>query len=136
MAMDATATPPRRLTWRAPLPRKGPGGDFWWAGAVALAMTGLVACIGLQWPQRNDYLLGPQASVDALRDGHVGDFLRAGGVEAGAFLLRAPFVLLGDAWGGGGHTAYRMLAVPGLLACFVFAVALFAHARKRGAGMR
>jgi hypothetical protein len=104
-------------------------------GRPLLFATGAIvvlALAGLGWPERNDYTQHAQAGVEALRHGDVMGFLRNGNVEAGSFLLRAPFVLLGDLFGGGSHAAYRMLAVPGLLATVALAVALWRHAQAGG----
>jgi hypothetical protein len=39
-------------------------------------------------------------------------------------VLRAPFALLPDLWGGGDNALFRSMAVPCLLACALLAVGL------------
>lgn len=99
---------------------------------LAVGALSLMAVLGLGWQERNDYTLTIEPGIDALRSGDIGGFLRQGNIEAGSVLLRAPFVLLGELFGGGPHTAYRMLAVPGLIACAVLAVVLWTRVRATG----
>jgi hypothetical protein len=64
--------------------------------------------------------------------GHLTDFLRGIPVYGGSLVLRAPFALLTDLWGGGELAVYRMVALPCLLAAAALGVWLVADMRRRG----
>lgn len=102
------------------------------AAPIVLAVGGLslMAVLGLGWQERNDFTLGAITGVEALRRWDIAGFVQNGTVEAGSYLIRAPFVLAVNIWGGETVAAYRMLAVPGLLGAGVLAVVMWKKARE------
>jgi Glycosyltransferase family 87 len=94
------------------------------AGACAL----LAGVLGLLTPAFTDYELEAEPSLQALRDGDWMGFLELAPAYGGSLVLRAPFALLPDLWGGGGDALFRSMAVPCLLAGAILAVALWQRA--------
>jgi hypothetical protein len=95
-------------------------------GVASMAWLGLT---GFAW---SDYEVEARAPLDALVHGHITDFLREIPVYGGSLVLRAPFALLTDLWGGGELAVYRMVALPCLLAAAALGVWLVADMRRRG----
>src|SRR5436853_4790901 len=95
-------------------------------GSAALAWLGLY---GFAW---NDYDNEARGAVEALAQGHLGEFLRLAPAYGGSLLERAPFVMLSHLWGGGALAVYRMLALPCLAAGAVLGVVLIARMRRQG----
>ncbi len=95
-------------------------------GSAAMAWLGLY---GFAW---NDYEVEARAPLEALVHGHLTEFLRMTPVYGGSLVLRAPFALLTDLWGGGELAVYRMVALPCLLAAAALGVWLVADMRRRG----
>lgn len=108
----------------------------WRPVTLAAAATGLIGLLGLGWQEHNDYISSGQAGVEALRHWDLRGFLQSIKVDAGSYILRAPFVMLGNLWGAGPHAAYRLLAVPGLLSAALLAVALWQRASGTGLSRR
>jgi Glycosyltransferase family 87 len=98
------------------------------AAAVGTATTAWLALYGFVW---TDYEVEARAPLEALVHGHVAEFLRLAPVYGGSLVLRAPFALLTDAWGGGELAVYRMVALPCLLAVAALGVWLVADMRRR-----
>lgn len=96
------------------------------AGSVTVAWLGLT---GFAW---SDYEVEARPALEALVHGHLVEFLRLAPAYGGSLVLRAPFVLLVDLWGGGELAVYRMAALPCLLAAAAFAVWLLAQMRRAG----
>src|ERR1700730_17450447 len=84
--------------------------------AIAACCCAAVAWLGHYGYAWNDYDTEARVPVDALVHGHFAEFAREAPAYAGSLLERAPFALLGSAWGGGDLAIYRMLALPCLLA--------------------
>jgi hypothetical protein len=99
-------------------------------GALALAWTGL---IGYVW---TDYEFANVEPLRALLAGDWSTFLHRSPVEGPSLLLRAPFAMSVELWGGGDLAVYRMMAVPGLLAGAVLAVVLWEQRVRRFPGAR
>jgi hypothetical protein len=97
--------------------------------AVAIVTVGWLTLYGFAW---TDYETEAQPAFAALVAGHVGTFLRLAPAYGGSFVLRAPFALLADLWGGGALAVYRLVALPCLLAAAAFAVWLVADMRAAG----
>ncbi|HEY4428300.1 MAG TPA: hypothetical protein VGN08_08875 [Solirubrobacteraceae bacterium] len=95
-------------------------------GSAALAWLGLY---GFAW---NDYDNEARGAVEALTNGHIGEFLRLAPAYGGSLVERAPFALLPGLWGGGALAVYRMLALPCLAAGAVLGVWLVARMRREG----
>jgi hypothetical protein len=94
------------------------------AGACAL----LVGVLGLLTPAFTDYELEAEPALLALRDGDWVGFLELAPAYGGSLVLRAPFALLPELWGGGGDALFRSMAVPCLVAGALLAVALWRRA--------
>jgi hypothetical protein len=100
------------------------------AAAAGTAAVGWLGLYGFAW---TDYEVEARAPLQALVGGHVAEFLREIPVYGGSLVLRAPFALLADLWGGGELAVYRMVALPCLLAAGALGVWLAADMRRRGA---
>jgi hypothetical protein len=98
------------------------------AGGFAL----LLGALGMLTPAFTDYELEAEPSLQALRAGDVIEFLSLAPAYGGSLVLRAPFALLPDLWGGGDHALFRSVAAPCLLAGVVLAVVLWRRARSLG----
>ncbi len=96
------------------------------AGTAALTWLGLYA---FAW---NDYEVEARPAFEALVHGHLTDFLRLAPAYGGSLVLRAPFALATDLWGGGELAVYRMAALPCLLSAGALGVWLAADMRRRG----
>ncbi|HEY2767998.1 MAG TPA: glycosyltransferase 87 family protein [Solirubrobacteraceae bacterium] len=91
-----------------------------------------MAWLGLYGFAWTDYEVEARAPLHALVHGHVTEFLRLAPVYGGSLVLRAPFVLLANLWGGGDLAVYRLLALPCLLAAVALGVWLAGEMRRRG----
>ena len=98
---------------------------------AAAAVTGaaLVAYMGLRTMAFSDYEAEAEPALFALRDGDLAAFLDRSPAYAGSLILRAPFALLPELWGGGDLALYRSMAVPCLAAGVVLAVMLWRRLR-------
>ncbi len=96
------------------------------SGCATIAWLGLY---GFAW---NDYEMEAQPSFTALAHGHFVEFLRLAPAYGGSLIMRAPFALAPNLWGGGELAVYRMIALPCLLAAVVLAVWLCARMRAAG----
>jgi hypothetical protein len=94
------------------------------AGSAALAWLGLT---GFAW---SDYEVEARPALEALVHGHLVEFLQLAPAYGGSLVLRAPFALMVDLWGGGELAVYRIVALPCLLAAGTFGVWLVAHMRN------
>jgi hypothetical protein len=105
------------------------------SAACALAAAGAsaaMAWLGLYGFVWTDYELEARAPLQALVQGHLTEFLRLAPVYGGSLVLRAPFALLADIWGGGDLAVYRLVALPCLLAAAALGVWLASEMRRRG----
>ncbi|MGH2848810.1 MAG: glycosyltransferase 87 family protein, partial [Thermoleophilaceae bacterium] len=91
-----------------------------------------LAAQGLLTPAFTDYELEAEASLHALRDGDVAGFLSLAPAYGGSLVLRAPFALLPNLWGGGDLALFRSMALPCLVAGAALAVVLWARGRSLG----
>lgn len=98
------------------------------AGVLGL----LLAEFSLITTVRTDYSIEAQPAFDALRHGHVAQFLDFAPSYAGSMILRAPLALLPALWGGGSLAVFRAVSIPAVLALCVFAVLLWRAAIGRG----
>jgi hypothetical protein len=98
------------------------------AGSSALVLGAL----GLLTPAFTDFELEAEPSLLSLRSGDWVAFLQHAPAYGGSLVLRAPFALLPDLWGGGGLALFRSMAAPCLLAGAVLAVTLWWRARELG----
>lgn len=100
---------------------------------AALAGCAALAHLALRSFAWTDYETEMLPAVEALTRGEVHRFLTLAPVFGGSLIERAPAVLLPGLWGGGQLAVYRMLALPGLLACAGLGVWLAAGMRADGA---
>jgi Glycosyltransferase family 87 len=108
--------------------------------ARALAVPAFVALTGallLGWlrlltPALSDYEAEAEPSILALRAGDIAGFFEHAPAYGGSLLLRAPFALLPEVWGGGDTAVFRSLAVPCLVASAVLGAFLWARAADLG----
>jgi hypothetical protein len=99
---------------------------------AATAGCAMIAWLGLYGFAWNDYEMEAQPSFSALAHGHLLEFLKLAPAYGGSLVMRAPFALLPNLWGGGELAVYRMIALPCLLAAVVLAVWLCARMRAAG----
>jgi hypothetical protein len=99
------------------------------AAACGIATMAWLGLSGFAW---SDYELEARAPLEALVHGHLTQFLREIPVYGGSLVLRAPFALMTDLWGGRELAVYRMVALPCLLAAAALGVWLVADMRRRG----
>lgn len=100
---------------------------------LAIALAGLLGWLGLRTMAFTDYEVEAEPALHALRAGDLAAFLDLLPAYGGSLILRAPFVLLPDTWGGGDLALFRSMAIP----CLAFGVFLGVHlwqgARRLGA---
>jgi Glycosyltransferase family 87 len=101
---------------------------------VALAGAALLGGLGLLSPAFSDYEQEAETAVKALRAGDLAGFLADAPAYGGSLVLRAPFALLPNLWGGGDLAAFRAVAAPCLLAGVVLGVWLWSRAAALGHG--
>lgn len=99
---------------------------------LAAAAAALLGAMGLLTPAFTDYEVEVEPALAALRAGDVGAFLGLAPAYGGSLVIRAPFALAPDAWGGGDLAVFRSMAVPALIAAAVLGVALWSRARALG----
>jgi hypothetical protein len=99
------------------------------AAACGIATMAWLGLSGWAW---SDYEVEARPPLEALVHGHLTAFLRLSPVYGGSLVLRAPFALMTDLWGGGELAVYRMVALPCLLAAAALGVWLVADMRRRG----
>src|SRR5271167_3271096 len=96
---------------------------------AAIAVVGWLELYGFAW---NDYDNEAAPAFAALVSGHFDTFVHLVPAYGGSFVLRAPFALLADLWGGGALAVYRLVALPCLLASAIFGVWIVADMRHAG----
>ena len=87
--------------------------------AVALLLAAAAAFVGwsqLQGYLWTDYEAEAELPLRHLAAGQLALFAQTAPGYGGSFVIRAPFALLPDLWGGGDLAIYRSMAVPCLLA--------------------
>jgi hypothetical protein len=108
--------------------------------ARALAVPALVAFAGallLGWLRLltvalSDYEAEAEPAVDALRAFDLGGFFELAPAYGGSLLLRAPFAILPDLWGGDDLAVFRSLAAPCLVASALLGTWLWGRAAELG----
>ena len=100
--------------------------------AVAAACALGLGAMGLLTPAFTDYEVEVEPALNALRAGDISGFLGLAPAYGGSLLIRAPFALLPDLWGGDDLAVFRSMAVPGLLAAALLGVALWVRGRELG----
>jgi Glycosyltransferase family 87 len=106
--------------------------ELWLPAAVAGACSAGLMALGMLSPAFSDFELEAEPSLHALRDGDVDGFLTLAPIYGGSFVIRAPFALLPNLWGGGNLALFRSMAAPCMLAAAVFAVFLWWRGRRLG----
>jgi hypothetical protein len=97
----------------------------------AAFVVGWLSLYGWAW---TDYDNEVRPAYDALVGGHLLGFLHLAPAYGGSLILRAPFVLATQLWGGGDLAIYRAAAAPCLAASVVLGVWLVARMRADGRG--
>jgi hypothetical protein len=111
-----------------------PGRRLLFPALVAACGVLLLVWMGLKTPAFTDYETEVEPAATALRDGHLQAFLDALPAYGGSVILRSPFALLPNLWGGGPLALFRSLALPCLLAGGVLGVVLWSRAEQLGRG--
>jgi Glycosyltransferase family 87 len=106
--------------------------ELWAPAAVAGACGAGLVALGMLTPAFTDYEVEAEPALRALRDGDVQGFLTLAPAYGGSLVLRSPFALLPDLWGGGDLALFRSMAVPCLLAAAILAVFLWQRGRALG----
>ena len=105
---------------------------LWLPALVAGACGAVLVALGMLSPAFSDYELEAEPSLQALREGDVDSFLTLAPVYGGSLIMRAPFALLPNLWGGGDLALFRTMAIPCLLAGAIFAVFLGRRGQRLG----
>ena len=111
-----------------------PGRNLLLPALVAASGVLLLVWMGLKTPAFTDYETEVEPAATALRDGHLQAFLDALPAYGGSVIMRSPFALLPNLWGGGSLALFRSLALPCLLAGAALGVVLWSRARQLGRG--
>ena len=101
-------------------------------GVVAALCALLLGALRLLTPAFTDYESEAEPSLRALIEGDPVGFLEQAPAYGGSLILRAPFALLPELWGGGDLALFRSMAAPSLIAAAVLAVWLWARATALG----
>jgi hypothetical protein len=101
------------------------------AAGLAVYVVGWLALSGWAW---TDYDDEARPAFDALVGGHLTSFLHLAPSYGGSLILRSPFVLATQLWGGGELSIYRAAAAPCLAASAILGVWLVARMRGLGRG--
>lgn len=101
------------------------------AGTAGIGLA-LIAWLGLYGFAWTDYEQEARPAFEALVHGHISSFLRLAPAYGGSLVLRSPFALMTDLWGGGELAVFRMVALPCLLASGALGVYLVARMRANG----
>jgi hypothetical protein len=101
------------------------------AAALAVCVVGWLSLSGWAW---TDYDNEARPAFDSLVGGHLLGFLHQAPSYGGSLILRAPFVLATQLWGGGEMSIYRAAAAPCLAAAAILGVWLVARMRTLGRG--
>ncbi|HEV3229894.1 MAG TPA: glycosyltransferase 87 family protein [Solirubrobacteraceae bacterium] len=107
--------------------------------ALVFGGSAYVALTAHVLPKLGDYPADAGPPIRALTELHIGRFLALQPMMgAASLLIRAPFAALAYAFGGGEHLAYRLGALPCILAAAVVVAALVGrmNARQRSLGAR
>jgi hypothetical protein len=88
--------------------------------------------LGMLSPAFSDYEVEAEPSLQALREGDVQGFLTLAPAYGGSLVIRAPFAVLPNLWGGGDLALFRSMAIPCLLAAAILAVFLWQRGRALG----
>jgi hypothetical protein len=100
--------------------------------AVALSGALLLAWLGLKTMAFTDYEQEAEPALFALRDGDLQRFIELLPAYGGSLVLRSPFALLPELWGGGDWALFRSMAVPCLAAGVALGLFLWARAYRLG----
>src|SRR5918992_5346619 len=104
--------------------------------AAGLAGALFLAWLGLKTMAFSDYEQEAEPALFALRDGDLGAFVDLLPAYGGSLVLRSPFALLPELWGGGDYALYRSMAVPCLAAGVALGVFLWRRAEQNGLGRK
>src|SRR5687768_14709892 len=111
------------------------------AGAILAAVGACFGFVLVAMPSTalTDYSIEAEPAVEALRDWRLAEFGELAPAYGGSLLLRAPFAILPDLWGGGDLALFRSMAIPCFAALAFLAVMLWNRSRvfgaRRGAAM-
>lgn len=99
------------------------------AAAFAVFVVGWLSLYGWAW---TDYDDEARPAFDSLVGGHLLAFVQHAPSYGGSLIIRAPFVLATQLWGGGELSIYRAAAAPCLIAAVILGVWLVARMRTLG----
>jgi hypothetical protein len=102
--------------------------------AAAAAGALFLAWLGLKTMAFTDYENEVEPALMALRAGDLGEFVAQLPAYGGSVLLRSPFALLPDLWGGGDLALFRSMAAPCLAAGGILGVLLWLRGEALGRG--
>jgi hypothetical protein len=106
--------------------------ELWIPALVGVGSGAGLMALGMLSPAFSDYEVEAEPALQALRDGDVHGFLTLAPLYGGSLVLRAPFALLPNLWGGGDLALFRSMAIPCLLAAAILAVFLWQRGRTLG----
>lgn len=104
--------------------------------AAAFGLGVALLLLSVLTPAFTDYETEAEGAFAALQRGDLDRFLGLAPAYGGSLILRAPFALLPELWGGGDLALFRTVSLPGVLATTALAVAVFATARAAGRSAR
>lgn len=102
------------------------------AGAGAVTALSWLGLYSFAW---NDYEVEAMPAMQALVHRDFARFAALAPAYGGSLLLRSPFALLSNVWGGGPLAVYQAISVPCLIAGAALGGCLAMRMRSRGAGM-
>jgi hypothetical protein len=100
--------------------------------AVATAGALFLAWLGLETMAFTDYELEAEPALQALRDGDLQRFLDLLPAYGGSLVLRSPFALLPELWGGGDWALFRSMAAPCVAAGVALGLVLWRRGERLG----
>jgi len=101
--------------------------------SAAAILAFLLAEVALHTTHRTDYATEALPAFDALRHGHVGQFLDLTPAYGGSLILRAPLALLPGLWGGGTLDVFQAVSAPAVVALCALGLLLWKAAARAGA---
>ncbi len=104
------------------------------AGAATVIAL-LLSWVGLRSMAFTDYEMEAEPSLFALRAGDLAGFLDSLPAYGGSLVLRLPFALVPEFWGGGDLALFRSMAAPCIAAGALLGVFLWRRAAALGVGL-
>ena len=102
---------------------------------TATVIALFLSWVGLRSIAFTDYEIEAEPSLFALRAGDLGGFLDALPAYGGSLVMRSPFAVLPDAWGGGDLALFRSMAAPCIAAGALLGIFFWRRAERLGVGL-